>query len=181
MSGKAKRTWLFRVSKPVIRPFEAKDRGFLWAAHLSGAFGLSQDLTQEVFLLEMANRFGIYSLVWIVEDDCSRFRSGRGPVALVGINTDGWVYRPTPIWFPWSRKRHILRACVAFLQMIRYRKEVGCCIIQADRRDTQMLDHMQKYGVLYARGRIPMGSEEGDVFMYSMTGKKSVVAFKMAA
>ena len=184
MLPKKKRTWLFRKSRPLVRQFEAKDRGFMWAAYLGDAFGLSPGMTQEQFTVEMAKMFGSFPLVWIIEDDSNQFRSGRGPVSMVGINTDGWSYRPTSMFFPWARKRHILRSCVAFLQMIRYQKDVGCCVIQAPKEQTGVLNHMAKYGVLYLRGRIPNGSKDGDLFLYSITGKKSAtnaVPERMAA
>ena len=167
-----KRSWLFKDSRPTVRAFEAKDRGFLWAAHLSGVFGLP-DMTQEEFLAEMAKLFRVYQFIWIVEDDCRDFRQGRGPVAIVGVKTDGWTFEPSPMWFPWANKRNILRVCVAFLQMIRYQKDVGCLLIRAAKEQVSVLNHMTKYGVLYQRGRIPFGCASGDVFIYSINGKKA--------
>lgn len=171
-----KRSWLFRKSRPEVRPFEAKDRGFLWAAHLAGVFGLPADMSQEAFLAEMAQMFGAYQFIWVLEDDSTKFRAGRGPVAIVGIRTDGWTMEPAPMWFPWVTKRNVLRACVAFLQMIRYQKDVGVCLIRAGKAQSGALNHMARYGVLYQRGRIPHGSAAGDVYVYSINGKKAPVA-----
>lgn len=163
-----------------MRPFEPKDRGFLWAAHLSGVFGLPE-MTQEEFLAEMAKMFGVYQFIWIVEDDSKKFRAGRGPVAIIGIRTDGWTFEPSPMWFPWATKKNVLRVCVAALQMIRYQRDVGVCLVRAAEKQTSVLNHMKKYGVLYPRGRIPNGSAVGDVFVYSISGRKGAVAERMAA
>ena len=69
---------------------------------------------------------------------------------------------------------------VAFLQMVRYQKDVGCCLIRSGKAQTSALNHMAKYGVLYARGRIPSGNEAGDVFVSSNAGKKSTAKIEPA-
>jgi hypothetical protein len=171
--AKDRRKRLFKKSRPLVRPIEEKDAGILWAAYKNGAFGLPPDLEQEVFLLEIAKRFKAYQLVWIVEDDCRHFKKGRGPIAIVGVKTDGWVYEPTPMFFPWARRANALRVTVNFFNMMWSKKEVGVCLVKTGKEHAQFLGHLKKFGVLYQRGRIPYGSPRGDVFVFSINGKKS--------
>lgn len=171
ISPKEKRDWLFKKSRPLVRPYETKDSGFLWAAYLNGSFDLPEGLGQEEFLVEIAKKFD-YPIIWVVEDDCKGFKSGRGVVALIGILTDGWVFEPRTHFFKWARKRTLLRVAVAFLQMIRHQEEVGVCVVRTLKKDFAFMKHLQKYGVLYLRGRLPKGSQEGDVFIFSIDGKR---------
>jgi hypothetical protein len=144
----------------------------LWAAYLKGSFDLPEGLTQEEFVLEIAKRFRQYPLVWIVEDETKAFKAGRGQVALIAIKTDGWVYEPTVHFFKWATRKNILRAAVGFFQMVRHQKDVGCCLVRTIKKDFHFMKHMEKYGVLFLRGRVPNGSPRGDVFVFSIDGKK---------
>ncbi len=173
IEGKERRQRLFSKSRPLVRPYEQKDNGFLWAAYQRGAFDLPRGLDQNEFLISVGKQFGPFPLVWIVEDDSKQFKSGRGQIALVAIKTDGWVYEPTPLFFPWARPRNVLRACVAFFQMMRYQKDVGCCLVRSGKDQQGFLNQMQKFGILFPRGRIPFGSSGGDVWIFSINGKKS--------
>lgn len=173
VEGKERRSRLFRKSRPLVRPYESRDNGFLWAAYQNGAFDFQRDLTQEQFLLEIGKQYGAFPLVWIVEDESRHFRAGRGQIALVAIRTDGWTYEPHATFFPWARKRNVLRACVSFFQMVRYQKDIGCCLVRCDKEQSRFVNHMQKFGVLFPRGRIPFGNAKGDVWIFSINGKKS--------
>jgi hypothetical protein len=162
---------LFKKSRPQVRPYEQKDNGFLWAAYLAKSFALPEGLTQEEFLVEISKQLS-YPLLWVVEDDCRGFKSGRGVVAVVGLLTDGWVFEPKAHFFKWARPRTYLRVAVAFLQMMRHQEEVGVCVVRTLKKDFAFMKHLQKYGVLYLRGRIQKGSPQGDVFIFSVDGKK---------
>ena len=129
------------------------------------------ELSQQEFAVEIAKRFGAYELLWIVEDDNANFRAGRGQVALVAIKADGWTFEPSAVVFKWATPKNVLRALVAFFQMMRYQKDVGVCVVKALERDFKTLNRMKAYGVLYFRGRIPAGSRDGDVFVFSINGK----------
>lgn len=118
----------------------------------------------------MANKFGSFNLLWMIEDENKGFKAGRGVVAIVGIRSDGWRYCPTVNFFQWATPKNKLRCYVGFLQMIRYQKDVGVCVVESM---DPSFHRLKKYGVLYPRGRIPSGSPNGDVFLYSITGKKS--------
>jgi hypothetical protein len=168
----SRREKLFRKSRPLIRQYEGKDNGVLWAAYQNGSLDLRDGLTQEEFIPAVAKRFGHFPLVWVVEDETKAFKAGRGQVAIIGIKTDGWVFEPVVHFFKWATKRNILRSAVAFFQMVRHQKDVGCCLVRTIKKDFHFMKHMEKYGVLYLRGRVPNGSPRGDVFVFSIDGKK---------
>jgi len=92
---------------------------------------LGKGLTQEEFLQDMTKHFGSFNLLWIIEDENSQFKSGRGQISLVGIRTDGWVFEPMIYFFRWATEENILRAMVAFFHMLRYQKDVGVCMVRA--------------------------------------------------
>lgn len=173
IAARERRKRLFKKSRPQVRPFEDKDSGILWAAYKNGCFALPRDLEQERFIIEIAKRFQGYQFVWVIEDDCRHFKRGRGPVAVVGIKSDGWIYEPFPIFFPWADKGTALRVAVNFFHMMWSKKEVGVCIVKCGKEHADFLAHMKKYGVLYQRGRIPFGSPKGDIWVYSINGKRA--------
>lgn len=117
----------------------------------------------------MAQKFGAFNLLWVIEDDNRSFKAGRGLVALIGIRSDGWLFQPTTFFFQWATPLNRLRSFVGFLQMVRHSKEIGACKIETPHN----LDRLKKYGVLYLRGRIPFGHPAGDLRVYSIGGKKA--------
>lgn len=166
-----KRDWLFKKSRPEIRKYDhEKDKGFLWAAYKHGSFDLAKDLAQEDFLVELARKFP-HPILWVVEDFHSGFKSGRGIIALIAIKTDGWVFEPSVMFFKWATKSHVLRASVSFFHLMR-NKSPGVCLVRTLEKDFAYMKHMEKYGVLYLRGKIPAGSPLGHVFIFSIEGKK---------
>ena len=167
----SRREWLFRKSRPLIRQYEPKDNGFLWVAYQKGSFDLPEGLTENEFLVAAAKKFNS-PLVWVVEDDSKQFKSGRGQVGLITIKTDGWMFEPHVHFFKWATRKNILRAAVAFFHMMRNTKTVGCCLVRTIKKDFSFMKHMEKYGVLYLRGKVPNGSPKGDVFIFSIDGKK---------
>lgn len=92
-------------------------------------------------------------------------------MALVGIRTNGWVYEPQVTFFKWANKRNVLRSSVQFFQRMRS-KNVGACVVNVTKKDFAYMKHMEKYGVLYLRGKIPNGSPSGSVFIFSIDGEK---------
>ena len=164
---------LFRKSRPLIRKYEQSDAGFLWAAYRSQSLPLPDGLGQSEFLVEMDKLVGGSDLLWIVEDDNSNFKSGRGQIGLVALKTDGWKFEPKAYFFKWVTAKNLLRALVAFFQMVRYQKTIGVCRVEVEEGDVKKLSRLKKYGVLYFRGRIPFGNQSGDVFLFSINGKKT--------
>lgn len=173
MNPKEWRDKLFKDSRPLVRKHAETDNGFLWAAYQRGSFNLPEGLGQPEFLIAMSEAFGSYDDRWMIEDDSKGFRSGRGPVAIVGIQTDGWAVVPQAFFFQWATKENVLRAMVGFFQMIRYQKDIGVCRVEVLADRAKQLNRMKKYGVLYFRGRIPNGSVNGDVCTFSIAGKRS--------
>lgn len=171
--SRRKRELLFRKSRPLIRKYEQSDNGFLWAAYANGSLPLKGGLQQSEFLSELAKAFGSFDLLWIIEDDNANFKSGRGQIGLVGIKTDGWSFSPKAYFFSWITAKNLLRSMVAFFQMIRYQKTVGICRVEVLEKDLKKLSRLKNYGVLFFRGRIPFGAPEGDMFIFSINGKKS--------
>jgi hypothetical protein len=157
-----------------VRKYETSDLGFLWAAYKNKSFPMPDGLNQEEFVAEMVNRFGAFNLLWIIEDDNEQFKSGKGQISLVGIKTDGWTFEPMIYFFKWATDDNILRAAVAFFHMLRYKKEVGVCLVKAIENEKFLYDKMKDYGVLHFRGRIPYGLPQGDAFVYSINGRKGI-------
>lgn len=155
-----------------MRKHEESDNKFLWAAYQKGSFDLPQGLSQTDFLVAMGKKFGSFDLLWVIEDEHKGFRSGRGQVCLVGVKTDGWTYQPSAVFFNWATPRNVLRALVGFFQMIRYQKGVGVCRVEVLEKDMKLLSRLKDYGVLFLRGRVPCGSPGGDLFVFSINGRK---------
>jgi hypothetical protein len=170
-SAKSKRERLFRKSRPLIRKYEETDNKFLWAAYQKGSFQMPEGLSQVDFLTEMTKQFGSFDLLWIVEDEHKGFRSGRGQVCLVGLKTDGWTFQPSAAFFKWATPKNVLRALVAFFQMIRHQK-IGVCKVEVVEKEMKTLARLKEYGVLFLRGRIPFGSPAGDLFVFSINGRR---------
>ena len=112
-----------------------------------------------------------FPVLLVIEDDHYGFKTGRGLVGVIGLKTDGWVVLPEALFFKWARPRNVLRAAVAFFQLVRHQK-VGVCEVRTTKKDFPYMKHLEKYGVLFLRGKIPSGSPNGDVFIFSINGKK---------
>lgn len=135
---------------------------------------MPKNLSQEQFLEEMIKQFGSFVHLWIIDDDNDKFKSGRGQISLVGIKTDGWILEPVIFFFKWATEENILRASVAFFHMLRYKKDVGVCLVKAIENEKSLFEQMKDYGVLYYRGRIPYGHPSGDLFLFSINGRKGI-------
>ena len=167
-----KRRTLFKKSKPFIRQFEQSDMWILWAAYKEGSFPLMPEMGKEEFYATIRARMGNYNALMLVEDECKKFRDGRGPVCIIGANTDGWKVEPHVEFFKWATKQNILRVNVRFFNWIRQNKEIGVCIVRSLESSANLFNHVRSYGVLYYVGRIPGGDRRGDEFIYSIRGKR---------
>jgi hypothetical protein len=172
---KGNRKTLFRKSRPHIRPFAQEDMGWLWAAYKVGSFKIPEGLSQQTFVDEITPRLGSFEN-FIVDDDSNKFKSKRGPVALICVTDDGWKYEPAIIFFKWATKKNMLRASVSFFHKSALSNRVGVCVVKWGK--STLLDHLKKYGVLFPRGKIPMGSKTGDEYIYSILGRKGSEALK---
>lgn len=149
--------------------------GWLWAAYKAGSFKMPEGLDQAQFVAEMQARLGAFEN-FIVDDDSAKFKAGRGPVALICVSSDGWRYEPVIAYFKWATKRNMLRVAVSFFHKSALSSKVGVCVIRWGK--SVLLDHLKNYGVLFPRGRIPMGSANGDEYIYSVLGRKGSEAMK---
>lgn len=109
----------------------------------------------------------------MVEDDTKSLKAGRGQVGLVCLKTDGWAFEPHAHFFSWATKRNKLRAAVAFFHMVRNSRVVGACVVRTIKKDFAYMKHMEKYGLLYVRGKIPFGSPNGHIWVFSIEGKRA--------
>jgi hypothetical protein len=175
---------LFKRSRPVVRKHTAVDNGFLWAAYLRGSFQLPPGLDQAEFIVQIGRLLGAYEILLIIEDANKQFNSGRGPVAIAGIHTDGWTYVPNVMFFAWATPANKLRSSVELLHHLKSSKEVGSCQITVPETQpapankplafgNKTMARFAKYGVLFCRGRIPKGSPAGAVLVFSVAGKKA--------
>jgi len=165
--------------RPFIRPFQIydgdryhKDMGILWASHNQSPFySVSPNGSQESFASEVEEIYHGTELV-LIEDFNSRYKSGKGPVAVVGVHSDGWRFEPHAEFFFWATPRNVLRATVSFFQMLRNKKSVGVCIIKSLLEDRNLFDKCCEYGVIHYVGRIENGDPRGDEYVYSVKGRK---------
>jgi hypothetical protein len=170
---KAKRDLLFRKSRPHIREFQlydgdkySKDTGLLWAAHKQKPFkNMPPNVNKEDFIK-------LLYAVFIVDDYNKSYSSGYGPIAVISGYSDSWRFVPEVEVFSWATPRNILRASVAFFQMMRYSKDIGVCIVFSLKSSRNLLNRCCEYGVLFPCGRIPFGDPTGDQLVYSIKGKK---------
>jgi len=153
-----------------VRPITEDDFGVLWAAYLRGSFKLPK-LTEAQFTEWIYTASQRMRLVGI-EDAHRGFKAGRGLVALVSVTSnDGWLAQPVVDFFKWATPKHVLRAYVAFFQYFRNIRAPGVCMVLAHVQHKRLLDRMTEYGVLYFRGKIPFGSPEGHMAIYSIDAK----------
>lgn len=170
---KKNRERLFKHSKPVIRPISlATDEGFgkdmaiLWAAYKTGSFDL-EEMDQKEFSEYVLNKTSGFTDGWIVEDYNPKFKESKGPImAILGIY-DGFQLEPHMEKFSWASSRNIIRATVAFLQKMRYDKNIGVINIFSLSKDKKYFDYIRKkYGVLGYVGYVPNGDPRGGKYIY---------------
>lgn len=182
MKPAERRKRLFKKSRPHLRPAVLMDgdqygfdMGILWAAYRAGSFPLSEnrDMTSDEFARYIISHALAVNEMIIAEDDCPGFSSGRGPVAVIGVRTDGWAIEPHVDFFAWAKPRTILRVVVAFMQKVRYSKDVGVCVVKSLNETKNLFHHAGRdYGVLRPAGMISGGSPRGDVYLYSARGAR---------
>lgn len=173
------RKTLYRAGKPNLRAFVSHDGeelgpdvGILWAAYKNGSFNFPQ-MDQKSFAEFTLTSLTRFNSVWIMEDFNKGFRSGFGPVCLIGIHSNGWKITPTVFWFSWATIKNKLRCAVAFVQKTRFEKSVGVCEFRAEQGGIKLLKHTIKYvPTLRYVGKIWFGTPNGDQYIFSVRGKK---------
>jgi hypothetical protein len=145
---KKRRARLFKKSRPHIRPLESKDMGWLWAAYKVGSFKFPEDLSQEEFTTHISQAMNGVSQ-FLIEDENKQFSTGRGPVGLIGVASDGTRIEPGVAVFKWATPKNILRGFVAFFQYVKS-SPVSECVVRAPAKD-KLMKRMVDYGVIYPR------------------------------
>jgi len=151
-----------------------KDVKLLWVAHQKDPiYRIPPDCTQEEFatVIEDAATKGF---LFVIEDENDQYQT-TGPVGMGYMIDDGWKFEPHINFFKWATKRNILRGVVSGLQMMRYKRTVGCVEIHSLEESKNLFDHVCQYGVLHYVGKIKNGDPRGDQYIYSVRGKKNVI------
>ena len=123
-----------------------RDMKILWAAYKAGSFDLP-DWDQTEFANHIIDHLSKYDSVWIVED-LNKVFSGRGPVAVILVRTDGSMLIPDVDYFKWATHRNVLRTAVTFFQWIRYSKDVGVCVFGSNSKSKNLYERMREYGIM---------------------------------
>jgi len=168
---------LFKFSKPVIRPFEAPgdtagDMPVVWDAYKKGTFkDMPTDLTMEEFLnfsLEMQREI---AEMWIVED---KIGEDVVPIALIVCKNDGWVLEPHVQYFDNATPKTILRSYAGFMKKTKYRKDIGACLVRVEKNTLNLVNRIEKMGLLEYVGKIWGGRPSGNEYLYSVRcGRKN--------
>lgn len=182
-----RRERLFAKAEPRVRPFDYKrDAWVLWAAYDLGSFpvlkppvGPGQHVegrfkTPEEFFAYF-NTFAMSkSAVLMVEENHKFFREKRGPVAMVALEQDGWKVMPQFEFFQWATRRHRLAAAVSVLNLYRYSKTHGACVLSVGEKDEPFCQHVRdQYGLLRFVGKVDNGRADGDELIWSVPMKNA--------
>jgi hypothetical protein len=173
LNAKERRERLFRKSRPAIRRLEildgeaySQDMSVLWAAYKAGSFTIPAGLSQEKFVEAIEQGLEGYAQSWIIDDKSKSFAAGHGQIALVGTNTTGMIVEVKPLFFKWASKKNILRASVAFLNMLRHSKKTGIVLVRTQKEKMTLPDHLKQYDLLYFLGQ----SDESE-YLYTVRGR----------
>ena len=181
------RSRIFRKSKPFIRPLDLeKDAWVLWAAYDLDSFpslpkGMKKTEFFDCVKAFVSTKLASGASANLIEDDHSRFREKRGPVALVWVDNYGWRVEPQIEFLFWASKRNRLRAAASFLHMTRNSRQVGVCVVRVSEKDVSFCEHLRGYDLLYPCGKIPGGVPDGDESLFYVKGKRSVEVERKAA
>lgn len=174
MSPKDKRDRLFRKGKPTFRLIEildgeqyGKDMGYLWAAYKAGSFKMAGGFNESQFASEI-EKLCSEAKVWMAEDKNKSFRSGAGPVAMLVTLHNGLIVEPRAVHFKWASKKNIVRVVVGFLNMLRYSKKTGICMVKSNKEDVRFFQKMKGFDVLHYMGK-PSDTE----YLFSVRGRGS--------
>ena len=145
-----------------------KDVGVLWAAHKAGSFELPEDIDKEAFAAWVERLCSLFNQIWLIEDDSKVYNSGRGPVGIVGTNNAGLMVTVEAKPFKWATTKNKLKCSVSFLQMIRYSKKTGVCMVKGKKEDLPLLHKLKEYDVLHYVGKV-----DTNQYMFSVRGRGS--------
>lgn len=178
MTPKERRDRLFKSSRPNVRELDfsnAKDMAVLWEAYKRDTFSsmLPDEMEKPEFINAMMQVLSGYNAGWMIEDKTPAFKDEAAPVGIMVAAANDWEMEPHFEPFPWATSRNRLRAVTAFLQKMRYDKDVGIVNVHALNKDKRFFKHIAKnYGVLNYLGRIPHGDARGDRHIFYVRGRK---------
>ncbi len=164
-----RRKRLFRENRPHVREMTDEDLGILWAQHNATA---EEPLSAEVFNQGIRDVLARFHGVMMVEDRSPAYPDGWGPVAFLGLTSDGWKVEPTLEYFKWASPRNILRSSVAVFRWFQTSRDVGVCLVRSDDKMAILMRKLKKYGVLFPVGKIPYGLPTGHEYLFYVKGKR---------
>jgi hypothetical protein len=125
-----------------------EDIGIMWAAYKAGSFPeYPEGMEQEQFVEVLLNTLAQFDSLWMADDDNNSFGSGRGPIALFGLRTDGEIVKVHAKFFKWRRNRNILRTFVSFFHWMRYSRHVGVVVWRSEEEYFPLYFRMREYGL----------------------------------
>ena len=169
-----RRERLLKRDEPRVRPLEQVDAWVLYGAYDLGSFpALPKGLKPAELVAHIGAWATRHSSVLMIEENHRYFKAKRGPVAMVTIDNFGWQVEPQFDFFFWATKRQRLAAIIGFLQMIRYSKQVGVCVVKVGQKDVAICEHIvERYDLLRPCGRLPNAREDGTEFIYFLKGRR---------
>ena len=168
-----KKKFFKKSEKPFIRPFTKDDMWILWAAYKEGSFPHMEEMSKEDFYAEISVKSSKYQFLFLVEDNNKKFKAGRGPVCIIGANTDGWKFEPHVDYFKWATKYNMIRTTLCFLNWISFNKDVGVCVIRSLDNTVNLFKYMREYIGLNYVGMMPQGDIRGNEHIFCLLGKKA--------
>ena len=124
-----------------------KDMGILWAAYKAGSFR-NEGWDQEEFARNMIMFLSQFDSLWIAEDRNDSYPNQRGAVGMFMVRSDGFLIQPDVDFFAWATKRNKLRTIVAFLNWVRFSKDVGLCVFGSMPETKNLFWRMREYGIM---------------------------------
>ncbi len=164
---------VLKRDEPRVRPLEQGDAWVLWAAYDLGSFpALPKGLKPGELFERLQAWVQRHSSVVVIEANHKYFKAKRGPVAMVTIDNFGWQIEPQIDFFFWATKRQRLAAVVAFLHMVRWSKDVGCCVVRVADKDVGFCEHLYKYDLLRPLGKLPNARDDGSEHVFYLKGRR---------
>ena len=163
---------LFKRNKPVLRDYipltdkGAGDSPYLWDAYLKGKLnGVDEGMTMAEFAEYLYEVSQAIPEIYMVED----YVGGElQPIAVVLCNNDGWQLEPHVMYFDNATPRTILRSYVAFLKKMKWRKDIGACLIRVEKDTVNLTNKVEKMGLIEWVGKVWGGRPSGNEYLYSM-------------
>ena len=172
---------IFKNNQPIIRDFQfpvdgdAGDMPHLWNAYRQGRLlGLEDDLEISEFLEFSIGAAGECYQIMTVED----LVNGKyEPVAIVFIKSmdhDHWQIEPHVIYYDNATTRIKFRTYLAFLKKVKYRRDVGACVVRVPKHTTKLANKAEKMGLIEYVGKIWGGRPGDNDYLYSVRCNRKV-------